>query len=135
MQEIKREESNLSGATSRNTPDLQEIKKSFFVFRNGVIADVLRKAGMPYKVIFGLQIPQLAEIARGLEPSTALADALWADSEVRESRILACYLFPPAEVSEEKARALLASVRTPEERDMLFFRLLNRLPYNLKNQE
>lgn len=110
---------------------IQEIKKSFFAFRNGVVADVLRRAGMPYKVIFGLQIPQLAEIARGLTPSMALADRLWEDSEVRESRILACYLYPVEMVTEEKARNLLGSVRTPEERDMLNFRLIRHLPYNL----
>lgn len=131
MQEIN---DNASAALtpSGEGVNLQDIKKQFFVFRNGVIADVLRRAGMPYKVIFGLQIPQIADIARTLEPSTTLADALWADLEVRESRILACYLFPPTEVSEEKARALLSSVRTPEERDMLFFRLFRHLPYALR---
>lgn len=109
--------------------NLQDIKKSFFAFRNGVIADTLRKAGMPYKVIFGLQIPQIAEIACGFQPSMTLADALWADSEVRESRLLAAYLFPVGETSQEKALELLRSVRTPEESDMLSFRLLKRLPF------
>lgn len=110
--------------------NLQHIKKSFFAFRNGVIADTLRKAGMPYKVIFGLQIPQIAEIARGLQPSMTLADALWTDSEVRESRLLASYLFPVEETTEAKALELLRSVRTPEESDMLSFRLLKRLPFS-----
>jgi len=108
---------------------MQEIKKSFFAFRNGVVADTLRKAGMPYKVIFGLQIPQISAIASGLEQSCALADELWGDSDVRESRILATYLFPPAETTMEKALELLRSVRTPEESDMLSFRLLKRLPF------
>ena len=48
--------------------DLQSIKKDFFVFRNGIVADTLRKAGMPHKVIFGLQIPQIAAIAKDLTP-------------------------------------------------------------------
>lgn len=108
---------------------MQEIKKSFFAFRNGIIADTLRKAGMPHKMIFGLQIPQIAAIARGLTASMELADRLWDDCEVRESRILAAYLFPPEETSMEKAMALLRSVRTPEESDMLSFRLLRRLPF------
>lgn len=109
--------------------DLQAIKKEFFTFRNGIVADTLRKAGMPYKVIFGLQIPQIAAIARGQVPSMELADALWEDKEVRESRILATYLFPVSEISGEKAIALLRSVTTPEESDMLAFRLLKRLPF------
>ncbi len=109
--------------------DLQPIKKDFFVFRNGIVADTLRKAGMPHKVIFGLQIPQIAAIAKDLTPSSELAEALWNDSEVRESRILATYLFPVDEMSLEKAFWLLGSVRTPEESDMLAFRLLKRLPF------
>ncbi len=109
--------------------DLQSIKKDFFVFRNGIVADTLRKAGMPHKVIFGLQIPQIAAIAKDLTPSSELAEALWNDSEVRESRILATYLFPVDEMSMEKATWLLGSVRTQEESDMLAFRLLKRLPF------
>lgn len=109
--------------------DLQSIKKDFFVFRNGIVADTLRKAGMPHKVIFGLQIPQIAAIAKALTPSSELAEALWNDSEVRESRILATYLFPVDEMSLEKAIWLLGSVRTQEESDMLAFRLLKRLHF------
>ena len=109
--------------------DLQSIKKDFFVFRNGIVADTLRKAGMPHKVIFGLQIPQIAAIAKALTPSSVLAEALWNDSEVRESRILATYLFPVDEMSLEKAIWLLGSVRTQEESDMLAFRLLKRLHF------
>lgn len=108
---------------------IKEIKKEFFAFRNGIVADALRKAGMPYKVIFGLQVPQLAQIARAYEPSTELADQLWEDKDVRESRLLAAYLFPIDRISEEKAIELMRSVQTPEESDMLAFRLLKRLPY------
>ena len=38
---------------------LKEIKHQFMAFRNGIVADALRKAGYDYKVIFGLQLPQL----------------------------------------------------------------------------
>lgn len=113
----------------RNTDMLKDIKKDFYAFRNGIIADTLRKAGMPYKVIFGLQIPQIAEIARRQEPEMALADELWRDREVRESRLLATYIFPSGEITEEKAMELVKDIRTPEESDMLSFRLLKRLPY------
>lgn len=108
---------------------LNDIKKSFFTFRNGIVADTLRKAGMPYKVIFGLQIPQLAGIARSLSPSMELAEQLWNDREVRESRILASYLFPVEEINLDKALNLARDVRTQEEADMLAFRLFKRLPF------
>lgn len=108
---------------------IQSIKKEFFAFRNGIIADALRKAGMPYKTIFGLQIPQLAQIARSYKPSMEIADELWNDKDVRESRLLATYLFPIGQISEEKALELMRYAQTPEESDMLAFRLLKRLPY------
>lgn len=108
---------------------IQSIKKEFFAFRNGIIADALRKAGMPYKTIFGLQIPQLAQIARSYKPSMEIADELWNDKDVRESRLLATYLFPIDNISKEKAIDLMRSTQTPEESDMLSFRLLKRLPY------
>ncbi len=108
---------------------MKEIKHLFFTYRNGMMADTLRRYGMPYKTIFGLEIPRIAEIARGLAPSAELADALWADREVRESRLLAAYLFPVETMTEEKAVALAADARTQEEADMLAFRLFRRLPF------
>ena len=98
-------------------------------FRNGIVSDTLRQAGMPYHVIFGLQLPQLAEIARSFGPDLSLARSLWDDMNVRESRLLACYLFPKEEVSQELALSLAESVRTPEEADILCFRLLRYLPF------
>lgn len=112
---------------------MQEIKKLFFTYRNGAVADTLRRYGIPHKVIFGLQIPQLAAIARELQFGTpadreAAADKLWADREVRESRLLACYLFDPQTITLDKALELACDTRTQEESDMLAFLLLKHLP-------
>lgn len=96
------------------------------VYRNGIVADALRP-GTPYSVIFGLQVPQLAGIARAHPQDPDLAMALWNDSKVRESRLLAVYLLPPAETTIETALALARSVQTREEADMLAFRLLKRM--------
>ncbi len=108
---------------------LKGIKHQFMAFRNGIVADALRKAGYDYKVIFGLQLPQLSEIARSLTPSMQLACALWDDAEVRESRLLACYLFPIEEVDLTRAKTLAMSVKNQEEGDILTFRLLRKLPF------
>ena len=112
---------------------IQEIKKEFFAMRNGMLGDTLRKAGMPYAVIFGLNIPQLGEIARRAQEDTAERDALarelWADTKVRESRLLACWLFNPQTLGTDEAKEMMASVQTREEADILAFRLLRRLPY------
>lgn len=113
---------------------MQEIKKLFFTYRNSAVADTLRRYGIPHKVIFGLQVPQLAAIASELQFDDAAshmetARKLWADREVRESRLLACYLFDHETMTEEEALQLSRDTRTQEEADILAFRLLKRLPY------
>lgn len=120
---------------------IQEIKKEFFTFRNGLLADILRKAGMPYAVIFGLNVPQLGDIARQAlasctkETREALAQELWADTKVRESRLVACWLFNPDAVGIDEAKDLMESVQTREEADMLAFRFLRHLPFAKKLAE
>ena len=106
----------------------KEIKQSFLAFRNGIVADALRKAGMPYGIIFGLQLPQLSEIARAYEPDRELAEALWADTGVRESRLLAAWLYPPEALSPGRAAEMALGALTREEADILSFRLLLRHP-------
>ncbi|MCM1319405.1 MAG: hypothetical protein NC217_03400 [Muribaculaceae bacterium] len=109
---------------------MKSIKVQFMAYRNGIVADALRSAGMNcYNVIFGLNVPQLAQIAGTVGQDKAIALELWADKKVRESRLLATYIFPPEEVSEQEALALMTDTQTQEEANMLAFRLLRRLPY------
>ncbi len=46
---------------------------------------------------------------------------------MRESRLLACYLFP-RDTDAARAEQLMLGVQTPEEGDMLCFRLLKHRP-------
>ena len=112
----------------RQHPDMKTVKHGFMTYRNGIVADALRKSGQPYSIIFGLQLPQLSQIARELEPSVDLGRALWSDRNVRESRLLAAWLFPVEALSEDEALAMARDVRTREEADILAFRLLRRHP-------
>lgn len=111
---------------------MKEIKQWFFTFRDGLTADVLRRGGVPHKTIFGLQLPQISELAKRYADLPAsecleLAERLWADDDVRESRLLACYLFPKELITPERAAVLESSVRDREELDLLRFRLLRYL--------
>lgn len=108
---------------------LQEIHQRFFGFRNGIVAKVFHDAGHHYKRVFGLQLPQLAAIARETGFDSNLARELWAEKDCRESRLLACYLFAPERLAEEEALKMAADVQTREEADILAWRLLRRLPY------
>lgn len=105
------------------------MRHEFFTYRNGVVADTLKRAGDPHRMIFGLTVPQLADLARAHgAPDPETARRLWEDSDCRESRLLACYFFDPAATSAADAVALAADCLTQEEADMLAFRLLKRMP-------
>ena len=113
---------------------INSIKKHFFALRNGLIADTLRKGGLEQKYIFGLQLPQIKEMATQYRPASdeeaaEMAREFWADRECRESRLLACHLMPPALISKEEAAEWAADVRTREEADILAFRLLRYLEF------
>lgn len=106
---------------------IKNIKSRFFALRNGVVADRLRDAGSPYKIIFGLQIPQLEQIAQKEKPSAELAEELWQNISTRESRLLATMLFPQEQFSLSKANEWVATVDTVELADQLCFRLIRNL--------
>ncbi len=113
---------------------IQEIKKLFMAYRNGIVADTLRSAGMNcYSVIFGLNLPQLSAIARQITEThdkdafENLADALWT---VRESRLLALHLYGSSqEMPRDMAERLMGEILTREEGEVMCLRLLRNLPY------
>ncbi|MDE6207875.1 MAG: DNA alkylation repair protein [Muribaculaceae bacterium] len=113
--------------TPRYNP-MQTVKRRFFAMRNGIIADVYRKAGSPYRIIFGLNLPQIVEIAQETAPSRELAEALWANTTTRESLLLAPMLMPLDEFSADDARRWAASAPDFEAADILCHRLLRHLP-------
>ena len=108
---------------------IREIKKYFFAYRNGVVADALRRSGMPHTMIFGVDLPAISALADQIGHDYELAEELWNDNDVRESRILAAYVFPPEDIDLKRAQQLCDSVRTQEEANILVFRLLRRFPY------
>lgn len=108
---------------------MQKVKRRFFAMRNGVIADTLRRGGHPCRMIFGLNLPQISEIAAETGFSKALALELWADRRTRESLLLAPMVYPAGEMAPETAREWMQSVPAAEVADVLCHRLLRRLPF------
>ena len=107
---------------------MQIIKRRFFAMRNGMLGDTLRKAGLDYRMIFGLNLPQIPDIAADLPHTPSLAAELWADTRTRESLLLAPMLYPVSEMSADTAAAWLAQAPTTEVADVLCLRLLRRHP-------
>ncbi|MDE6823941.1 MAG: hypothetical protein K2J27_04335 [Duncaniella sp.] len=107
---------------------IQEIKRRFFAMRNGIVADTIRKGGLHYKMVFGLNLPQIVEIAGGLTPSRELAEQLWSDTRTRESLLLAPMVYPRDEMTRTRASEMLRESPATEVTDILCHRLLRHLP-------
>lgn len=109
--------------------DLINIKKEFYRYRNGVIADTLRKSYPEYQLIFGLILPQIAEIASKYSKNLELANALWRRKECRENRILALYIMPVNALNKDEVEKLIKDLSTFEEAEILNFKILRFLPF------
>lgn len=108
---------------------LQAIKHRFYAMRNGIVADTLRRAGAEYRVIFGVNLPQLKEIASDIGYDVGLARELWANVSTRESVLLAPMIMPAEEFTIDEARRWVASAPSVEAVDVLCLRLLGRMPF------
>ncbi len=108
--------------------DFQRVKRNFFSYRNGVIADTLRRAGSQFKIIFGLNMPQIKEIALSIGINRELSERLWRNSTTRESMILAPMIFPISELTVDLARQFITTAPDREIIDTLCHSLISKNP-------
>ena len=98
---------------------IREIRKEFFAFRNGIVADKLRKAGDPHSMIMGCLLVDITAIAsrlgEGLDENTraAVAQELWNDTNSRECRLAAPMLYPAPLMTAEEALRWAATTTFP----------------------
>ncbi len=107
---------------------LSSIKSELRLYMNGVLAQSLRERGLRYRLIFGVELPRLKEIAARYEPDHDLAQALWKE-DIRECRILAGYLQPVDSFLPEIADIWLDAMHDTEIIDYTCMSLFRRLPY------
>lgn len=107
---------------------VRQIKAQLRLFMNGVLSQSLREKGLKYRLIFGVELPRLKEIAAGYEPNHELAQALWKE-DIRECKILAAYLQPIDSFDPELADFWMESIHNTELADYLCMALFRRLPY------
>lgn len=117
--------------TSQYSP-LQQVKRRFFALRNGALGEIMRRQGADYKIIFGLNIPQLAEIAEQTPHDAILAQELWDNKTTRESQLLAPMIFPKDQFTIEIARQWANSISTAEVADILCHKLLKHMDYAIE---
>lgn len=108
---------------------LQQLRRRLYAMRNGIVADALKKGGCPYPLIYGVNLPQLNEIAREIGISEDDAEILWADKGLRESALLAPMIFPVEKLTIAKARQLIESAAWEEEIDILCLKLIRNADF------
>ncbi|MCC8153690.1 MAG: DNA alkylation repair protein, partial [Tannerellaceae bacterium] len=97
-------------------------------FMNGVVSESMRRQGIIYKLNFGVSLPQLKEIAGEYTPSRELAEELW-KKDVRELKLLSILLYPPQELTFEKAYEWIGEIAQPELAEQMALSLLPGLSY------
>lgn len=121
---------------------MQAVKRRFFAMRNGDLAAQMIAGGIGYKINFGLNLPQIGDIAAALRNGTLdgadhrpdatelaqTARLLWANTTTRESLLLAPMLIEPDTLPAAEATAMLAACPTTEVADVLCLKLLKRHP-------
>ncbi len=109
--------------------EMQRVKRAFFTYRNGALADNMRQQGATYRIIFGLNIPQLVQIASETPHSATLAQSLWENRSTRESMLLAPMIYPIEEFDIDTARRWADESPNTEVADILCHRLLRHTDY------
>lgn len=107
---------------------LRAVKADLRAMMNGVASASMREKGLAYKVIFGVELPRLIEMAARLPHTAALAAALWKE-DIRECRLLAPMVQPAEAFPPALADEWVASMHYPEEAQVCSMQLFSRLPY------
>ena len=113
---------------------LKAIRKEFFAFRNGIIANKLRDAGDPHDIIMGCLLVDIVGITSrareriGNEIDLAtIAQEMWNDTNSRECRLAAPMLFPPGLMSGQLALTWCQDIESTEIADNLCHKLLRHI--------
>lgn len=107
---------------------LRYIKRSLRGVMNGPVSASMRDKGLNYKVIFGVELPRLQEMAQELPHTYALAAALWKEN-IRECRLLAGMLMPPTEMDAELAEVWVEQMQYVEEAECTVMHLFSKQPW------
>lgn len=108
---------------------MQLVKRQFFALRNGIVADTMRRSGSPFKIIFGLNLPQIADVAAQTGVDDVLAQRLWENVTTRESMLLAPMIVDRANFDKERALQWISQIPCREVADILCHRLLHHMEY------
>jgi len=112
--------------------NISGLRKQFFAYRNGIVAQKLRQAGDPHTSIMGCLLADISSVVSHIPNQcdrAQLAQELWQHTESRECRLAAPMIMPHASMPISMAQLWCQSVETTEVADVLCHRLLRHLPY------
>jgi 3-methyladenine DNA glycosylase AlkD len=115
----------ISAETERQ---LKQIRRSVYLKMNGVTADRMKLDGLVYVKNYGVSLPELKQMTAKIPQDKALAEALWRD-KVRETMLLATFVYPVEEFNENRAEEWVADVVTLELAENLSRNLLGKVSY------
>ena len=107
---------------------VKEIKQSFRLMMDGVVASSMRQKGADYKLNWGATLPRLREKADEIGQNYDLAIALWKEN-VRECKILATMLMPANEILPEVVDIWMEQTESQEVAEQAAFNLYQHLPF------
>lgn len=108
---------------------IKDIRESIRLGMNGIISDSMRKAGINYKLNYGVSIPYLKQIASRYRHNEDLAQRLWA-LKIRETMILATLLHPIDNFTQNMADEWLNECPTTEMVELLCMNLISKLHFS-----
>ena len=107
---------------------VREIKRSFRLVMNGVVAQSMREKGLDYHLNWGVDLSALKEIAKKYVKDYGLAIALWKEN-VRECKILATLIMPAEEMHPEDVDDWISQTETVEIAEQASMNLYQYLPF------
>ena len=107
---------------------IKEIKQSFRLMMDGMVATSMRQKGVDYKLNWGATLPRLKAKADEIGKNYDLAIALWKEN-VRECKILATMIMPADEMLPEVADIWMEQTDAQEIAEQAAFNLYQYLPY------
>lgn len=108
---------------------INDLKAELRAAMNGVTSRSIRESGMGYRLVYGVELPRLREIAADYQPDRHLAQELWQEN-IRECKLLAILLYPIEDFDHDIADIWLSDLR-PEQAEvaqLLSMELLCRMP-------
>jgi hypothetical protein len=107
---------------------IRQIKQALRLRMNGEVSENMTNKGLAYKLNYGTLLPELKALAQQFTPDKWLAERLW-HLRIRETMILATYLYPVEEFTPETAEEWIAGMPTQEMAEITAMNLFAKLPF------